>query len=449
MYKIILALRYLLKRRITYFAVLAVGLCVFIVVIVMTVMTGLVRDFKQKNHDFVGDCVVGTESLVGFAYYEDFMKILQEADFIKTVSPVVRGYALVNPRRTEQNIGLEVMGIYPVRHSQATGFRDTLYYHKNDVSRVFEPIEDPNIWGCVVGIDRVLVRDAKGHYAYSLAPANIELTVSCFPLTAKGALAKAGTGLVNTRTFYLNDHSQTGLARVDSSVIYLPFEQAQLLCGMSGPIKRVSSLHIKFKPGVKLWVGCEKVRSMWREFTRQKAGESQAHLFETVAVQNWKDYRRGFIAAMEKEQTIMIVMFAFVGLTTVFIVFVVFYMIISHKSKDIGILKSMGVSNLDVIELFSGFAFSVGLLGSCIGTLAGWLFLLQINRIENWLFENFQFQLWDRTIYAIGDIPNRVTFEVLAVIVFSAVMACLAGALVPSWQAAKLEPVEALRVSLL
>jgi len=69
MYKIILASRYLLKRRITYFAVLAVGLCVFIVVIVMTVMTGLVRDFKQKNHDFVGDCVVGTESLVGFAYY--------------------------------------------------------------------------------------------------------------------------------------------------------------------------------------------------------------------------------------------------------------------------------------------------------------------------------------------------------------------------------------------
>jgi len=72
MYKILLAVRYFLKRRITHFAVLAVALCVFIVVVVMTVMTGLVSDFKQKNHDFVGDCVVGTESLVGFAYYEDF-----------------------------------------------------------------------------------------------------------------------------------------------------------------------------------------------------------------------------------------------------------------------------------------------------------------------------------------------------------------------------------------
>jgi lipoprotein-releasing system permease protein len=68
MYKIILAIRYLLKRRITYFAVLAVALCVFIVVVVMTVMTGLVDDFKQKNHNFVGDCVVGTESRVCFSY---------------------------------------------------------------------------------------------------------------------------------------------------------------------------------------------------------------------------------------------------------------------------------------------------------------------------------------------------------------------------------------------
>ncbi len=90
MFKVILAIRYLIKRRITFFAVLAVALCVFIVVVVMTVMTGLVSDFKQKNHDYVGDCVVGTESLVGFAYYEEFVKILEETDFVEGVSPVIK-----------------------------------------------------------------------------------------------------------------------------------------------------------------------------------------------------------------------------------------------------------------------------------------------------------------------------------------------------------------------
>ncbi len=447
MYKIILAFRYFLKRRITHFAVLAVALCVFIVVVVMTVMTGLVSDFKQKNHDFVGDCVVGTESLVGFAYYEDFVNILEKQDFVEGVSPVIKSYALIGRRGSERNKGLEIMGIEPLRHSRVTGFGKTLHYHKDDVSKTFEPSYDPNLLGCVLGIDLAFQRDLNGNYYYYSTTPQDAYSISCFPLTSRGALSKAGAGLVVTKIFYYSDTSQSGLARVDSSLFYLPFEWAQRLCGMDGPTKRASAIHIKFKPNDKLQAGCEKVASLWQEFKQRKAGERQAYLLDTVTVRSWKDYRRSSIAPMEKEQTVMTVMFAFVGITTVFIVFVVFYMIISHKSKDIGILKSIGVSNTDIMELFSGYAFLVGLLGSCVGLLGGWVFLLKINQIEDWLFEHFRFQLWDRTIYAIGDIPNQVNPKVLGVIVLSAIVACLAGALVPSWQAAKQNPVEILQVN--
>ena len=447
MYKVILATRYLVKRQIAYFAVLAVALYVFTVVVVMTVLTGLVTDFKQKNHSFVGDCVVGTESLVGFAYYEDFMKILERSDFVEGISPVIKSYALVSPVETEQNLGVEIMGIDVVRHSRVTGFGQTLYYRKDDVSKAFKPVYAPNLAGCVIGIDLALQRDAKGRYPYGSGPTEMALAISCFPLTAKGALAKVGAGMVNTQTFYYSDNSESGLARVDSSMVYLPFEQAQLLCGMAGPVKRVNAIHIKFRPNVRLEAGCEEVDSLWQSFGREKAGEKQAYLLKNVTVQSWKEYRRGSIAAMEKEQTMMTVLFALVGITTVFIVFVVFYMIISHKSKDIGILKSIGVSNGNIIKLFSGFAFLVGISGSAVGLFSGWLFLLKINRIEDWLFARFGFQLWDRTIYAIGDIPSQVDAKVLAVIVFSAIAACLVGALVPSWQAAKQKPVETLQVS--
>lgn len=447
MYKIVLAIRYLVKRRITYFAVLAVALCVFIVVVVMTVMTGLVTDFKDKNHNFVGDCVVGTESLVGFTYYEDFIKVLEKKDFVEAVSPVIKSYALLSPHETEQNIGLEMMGIDPVRHSRATGFGKTLHHRKDELAKAFVPVYEPNYPGCIIGIDRVLARDAKGRYSYQNAPDRIALVVSCFPLTAKGALAKAGAGLVNTQTFYFSDHSHTGLARVDASLVYLPFEQAQILCGMAGSIRRANAIHIKFKPSVKLPDGCERVAALWTSFKRNRDGAKQADLLDNVTVQSWKDYRRAFIAAMEKEETMMTVMFALVGITTVFIVFVVFYMIVSHKSKDIGILKSIGVSNADTIELYLGFALLVGLLGSTIGALIGWRFLVHINQIEDWLFGHFGFQLWDRTIYAIGDIPNAIDLKVAGIIILSAVAACLAGALVPSWQAARLKPVETLQVS--
>ncbi len=113
MYKITLAFRYLLKRRITYFAVLAVALCVFIVLVVMTVMAGLVGDFKEKNHLFAGDCVVATESLVGFSHYEEFMEILGKTDFIEAVSPVVKSYGLIGLRGSNVKDNVEIMGIDP------------------------------------------------------------------------------------------------------------------------------------------------------------------------------------------------------------------------------------------------------------------------------------------------------------------------------------------------
>ncbi|MHC4623018.1 MAG: ABC transporter permease [Planctomycetota bacterium] len=448
MYKVILSFRYLFKRRISYLAFMAVALCVFIVIVVMTVMRGLVSDFREKNHSFVGDCVVGTESLVGFAYYEDFMRMLEAEGFVEGVSPVIKSYGLMTPRSSEQNIGVEIMGVEPTRHSRVTDFGRTLNHRKRDVGKAFIPVYDANLSGFVMGIDRAwwLERDSHGRYTYESVPANRALAVSCFPLTTKGALAKAGAGLVNTKTFHYSDTSHSGLARVDSSTIYLAFDETQRLCGMAGPDKRTSWVHIKFRGDIELQEGCAKVGSMWRRFVEERSGEPLSNLLETVRVQSWRDYRRAFIAAMEKEQTMMIALFGLVGVTTVFIIFVVFYMIISHKSKDIGILKSIGVSNSNVLRIYLGFALLVGILGSVLGVFGGWLFLLRINRIEDWLFERFDFQLWDRTIYAIGDIPNEVESGVLAITVLSAIVACLAGAIIPSWQAVRLRPVETLHV---
>jgi len=433
MYKLTLAIRYLLKRRIAYFAVLAVALCVFIVVVVMTVMIGLVSSFKEKNHDLVGDCVVGTKSLVGFPYYEEFVKILEKEDSIASVSPVIRSYALVNSQGSER-VGVEVVGLDPTRHGRATGFAKTLRYHTNDVARAFEPLQDANLPGCVFGSDVRLQLDTRGY------------SVNCFPLTAKGALAQLGTDVTNAKTFYISDISESGIPKVDGLLIYLPFDMTQKLC-MDGAIKRASAIHIKFAPRVRLNEGCERVVSLWNDFKSGKADAAQNNLMDTVRVQSWKEYRRAAIAPMENEQIEMTAMFCFVAIVIVFIIFVVFHMVINHKSKDIGILKSIGVSSVNVIELFSGFALLVGLAGGSIGLFSALFFLKRINRIEDWLFEHFKWQLFDRSIFAIGDIPDRAEPKLLAIVFLSAIGVCIIGAFLPSWQAARQRPVETLQVN--
>jgi ABC-type lipoprotein release transport system permease subunit len=448
MVKWLLAWRYFRRRPISILAVVAVTLCVFIVLVVMTIMNGLVRDFKQKNHDYAGDCVVESDSLVGFGYYEAFLAILSNQSYIQAVSPVAKGVGLLNPYGSNWNIGIEIHGIDPVAHSRATGFAQTLYYHKDAPADAFRPDYAPQMDGCVIGIDIMASRrQSDGDYYHPAQTIPMELTVSAFPLNVRGGLLRAGTDLVSTKTFFYSDDSHSGLVKVDGAVVYVPLEQAQILCGMDTPFRRISSIHIRFNNGVSVPEGTAKVRTLWNAYRTSYQDQPGGNLLAGVRVQSWQENRRSIIAPMEKEQTLMTMLFLMLGVITVFIVFVVLYMIISHKSKDIGILKSIGTPVSNILWVFLLFSVFIGFIGSVLGCLTGWVFLTQINDLEDWLFEHYQWQLWNRAVYAIGDIPNQVEPDVLAAIVGSAVLSCMLGALVPSVQAARKKPAQSLQVN--
>ena len=447
MYILKLAVRYFLRRRISILAVAAVALCVFIVLVVMTVMNGLVVDFRSKNHAFVGDCVVGTDSLVGFPYYEEFVAELKKQDAVEAVSAVIRSFGLLTQHGAEWNMGIEVMGIDPADHVSATGFGRTLYYHRDAPQTAFIPDYDPDAPGCVVGIDMMpQSRNQSGEYYHGPRPQRIELIMSCFPLTAKGA-PLADMGMVRTKNFFYSDDTHSGLVKVDGNMVYVPFQTAQQMCGMNDPTPRASAIHVRFKTSNALADNCSAVRSLWSRFVDRKKEAPYASLLAGVRVESWIDNRRSHIAPMEKEQTMLIMLFLMLGLITVFVIFVVFYMVISHKSKDIGILRSVGASRWGVVQVFVWFAAMVGVTGAAIGGAAACALLLRINDLEDWLFARYGFQLWDRSVYAIGDIPNTIEPPVVAMVIVSAVAASVIGALLPSMQAARRRPVEILQVN--
>ena len=447
MIKWLLAWRYFFKRPISILAVTAVALCVFIVLVVMTVMNGLVRDFKQKNHDYAGDCIIQSDSLTGFGYYEDFVDILLSQSYVEGVSGMAKGVGLLSQPGRDWNQGIEVHGIDPAQHSKVTNFAKTLHYRRDDPALAFSPVYALQSDGCVLGIDlSPSYRQRDGSYSHAPEPGQYNLTLSVFPLNIKGGLLRS-LDLVSTKSFYYSDNSHSGLVKVDGAVVYIPLEQAQILCGMDSPIKRISSLHIKFKEAVDVRAAVEKVRQLWTEYTTQYDTKPGGDLFANVQVQSWQENRRSVIAPMEKEQTMMTMLFLMLGVITVFIVFVVLYMVISHKSKDIGIIKSIGVSMPNIIWIFLLFSVFIAMMGSSIGVAAGWAFLYKVNDIEAWLYEHYGWQLWDRSVYAIGEIPNRVEPVVLAIIVGSAIVACMIGAAVPSVQAARKKPVQTLQVN--
>ncbi len=451
MYALKLAIRYLLKRKISYFAVLAVSLCVFVSLIVITVLSGLTREFKANMHAAVGDCVVESSSLVGFPYYEDFIKSLEGRDFVAAVSPVVRSYAFVRGIAQWSSSAVEdtyeIFGIDPRSYAAVTKFESWLLYHGGDATRAFEQSHDPQAPGCVPGIDIMLRRSEQGEYDHFAEIPKVTFEINCFPLTEKGALAGAGLSEVSTKTFIYSDHFRSGVARYDGHRIYIPLDQAQLLCGMAGTSPRVSAIHIRFAPGTNIEKGTAAVNAIWQEHKLQYDKQPNAGLLDLVRVQDWKNYTRVFTASIEVEEKMMMLIFAVIGLISVFIVFVVLYMVVSNKVRDIGVLKSVGASNFGVLSMFLGFAFLAGSIGTALGTLGGWQFLVHINTLEGWLYKQFGFQLWNRSLYVgIDEIPNQINPDVLVGIIITAIAACLVGALIPSLQAARLRPAQTLQV---
>ncbi len=443
-----LAIRYMFSRPISYLAAAAVGLCVFVVMVVMTVMNGLVAEFKEKNHNFAGDCIVYTDSLVGFAYYEEFDALLKEKDFVNATSIVIKGFALATQTGYDNNIGVEIVGIDPVRHSRVTNFDETVFYNRGSPEEVFTPSYNPEVTGCVVGIDMMPSRrTSRGTYYHPPEPRPYELSISGFPLTVKGALARGGSEIVNSKTFFFSDDIESGLVQVDGRYIFIPFEDAALLTGMDLIVPRAAAIHIGFTENANFKRSVQEVESLWKVFVEERKNRQHYNLLDNVRVESWKEFRRETIAAMEKEQLMLSIIFAMLGIITVFIIFVVFYMIISHKSRDIGILKSVGMSAGGITGVFIIFACLVGLLGSLVGCSAGAVFLHKINDMEDFLFEQYGWQLWDRSIYAIGEIPNRIEWEFTALVVISAVAVSIAGALGPGIRIARRRPADILQVN--
>ena len=86
-----------------------------------------------------------------------------------------------------------------------------------------------------------------------------------------------------------------------------------------------------------------------------------------------------------------------------------------------------------------------GLIGSALGILGGYFFVRNINAIQDWADEWFNFRVWDREVFMFEKIPNEIDWSAAVWIMVGAMVAGLIGALVPAMRAARMQPVEALR----
>ena len=138
-------------------------------------------------------------------------------------------------------------------------------------------------------------------------------------------------------------------------------------------------------------------------------------------------------------------MFGIISLVSVVLIFVIFYMIVFQKTRDIGIIKAVGASSGGVAQIFLAWGAAVGLVGSALGTLGGYLFVRNINPIQDWLDDVFGFRVWSKDFFLFEKIPNEVDWPATVCVIIGAIAAGLIGAMIPAIRAGRMQPVEALR----
>ncbi|MBN2190821.1 MAG: FtsX-like permease family protein, partial [Candidatus Aureabacteria bacterium] len=113
--------------------------------------------------------------------------------------------------------------------------------------------------------------------------------------------------------------------------------------------------------------------------------------------------------------------------------------------KDIGVLKSLGLYKLDILRIFLYEGFIIGLAGTSIGVFFGWLFLKYMDFIQMFIEKITGFEVFPQEIYYFEKIPRYIDVHDIVAISVSAIIISILAALYPSYRAAELDAVEALR----
>jgi lipoprotein-releasing system permease protein len=164
-----------------------------------------------------------------------------------------------------------------------------------------------------------------------------------------------------------------------------------------------------------------------------------------ILLTDWRQRNRTFFAALEVERNVMFIILTLIVLVAALNIISGLIMLVKDKSHDIAILRTMGATRGAIMRVFLITGASIGILGTLAGFALGLLIAANIQGIQNFLSWAMNKQLWDPTMRFLSEIPAEINpGEVTAVLVMAMILSLLAT-LYPSWRAARLDPVEALR----
>jgi len=303
-------------------------------------------------------------------------------------------------------------------------FAEAASKNGEDEGRDFDPAVEQHV-GIVLGIGICSYRAPDGADHFVALPGD-DVRVS-FP--------KASLPPEAISDFYtVVDLYESKMSEYDTNFVFVPLRELQQSRGMIDPetgVGNFTSIQIKLRPDADANQVRDRLRSHF---------PAQLYMIST-----WRDKQGPLLAAVQMETAVLNVLLFMIIAVAGFGILAIFTMIVVEKTRDIGILKSLGASGHGVMGIFLGYGLSLGVVGASVGLTLGLLFVAYINEIADLLGRVTGQPVFDPSVYYFTKIPTIVDPWTVTWVCAGAVSIAVLASVLPARRAAQLHPVKALR----
>ncbi|MBY0310808.1 MAG: FtsX-like permease family protein [Phycisphaerales bacterium] len=210
---------------------------------------------------------------------------------------------------------------------------------------------------------------------------------------------------------------------------------------------KVTMVLVKAKPGVKAEELRERCMAVYQQFASDFDGQVPTfqQMVQNDNISTWERNFAMFIGQVRRETVTVLVLLTIISGVCSILILTIFWSMISEKTKDIGILRSVGCSSAGVAWLWLRYGLVIGVSGAGLGLLMACLLVWNINEVHDWLGRAMGIAVWSQETYYLPEIPSKVEFGKAAIVGGSALVFSVLGALIPAVRAARMDPVRALR----
>jgi lipoprotein-releasing system permease protein len=403
-----MAMRYLRARRqegfisvIAWFSLIGIALGVATLIIVMSVMNGFRHELITRIVGFNGHVTVyGAAGPV--PDYDDVTRSIRGIAGVVSAAPIIDGQVMA----TANGVATGAL----VRGVRAEDLATRRSFEGKIRSGRLDGFDDDEV---VVGYRLAQkLRIGVGDRLTLVAPS--------FQATALGSIPR-------TRAYTVGAIFDVGMAEIDGAYVFMPLAAAQVFFRLP-----------EAASGVEVMLENPERAEDFRVVAAGRLGPGY-RLFD------WQQANAGIMNAVKVERNVMFLILTLIILVAAFNIISSLIMLVKDKTRDIAILRTMGATPGSIMRVFFMSGAAVGVLGTFAGFGLGLAFALNIETIRRWIEKLSGAELFSAEIYFLSQLPSRVEPpEVIAVVAMGLGLSFLAT-LYPSWRAARLDPVEALR----